>query len=132
MCPEGTGKLTAVQVLKNYTGDDLFLGRPIVDVNQVLSDGDRPIHIACVRGSLDDVRAFLEGGADVNAKGDLGDTPLHHAASRGLLDIMRVLLSHGADPSAKNEFGETPLDVSKLMSKDEATEILQSVKNARS
>jgi ankyrin repeat protein len=134
VCPESSKPLTAAQVLKKYTDDDLplFLSRPIVDVNQAAIDGDRPIHIACVRGNLDDVVALFVGGADVNAAGDLGYTPLHHAASRGHMDIAKVLLNHGADVTAKNEFGQTPIDLARLMSKAEVAELLGSAKKARS
>jgi uncharacterized protein len=113
MCPEKRNRLTAAQVLQKYTDDGLpdFLDRPIQDVNQVGIDGDRPIHVARVRGNFDDVVALIEAGADVNAAGDLGYAPLHLAALRGLLDIVQVLLSHGADVTAKNEFGQTPIDL---------------------
>lgn len=117
MCPENRDRLTAAQVLKKYTDDDLplFMNRPIEDVNQASSDGDRPIHIACVRGNIDDVIALVEGGADVNAAGDLGYTPLHQAASDGNPEIVKVLLRHGADVKARNEFGQTPMDLARDM-----------------
>jgi ankyrin repeat protein len=127
---ENPSKPTAAQVLRKYTEDDLpdFLGSPIEDVNQVGANGDRPIHIACIRGSLEDVDALVEGGADVNVAGDLGYTPLHHAAGDGHLEIVRVLLSHGADVNAKNEFGQTPID----LAKDLCGDVLRSAQKARS
>jgi ankyrin repeat protein len=128
VCPEkNRSRLTAAQVLKKYTEDDLplFLGRPIEDVNQVAADGDRPIHVACVRGSLEDVIALVEAGAEVNAVGDLGYTPLHFAASLGLAEIAEALLSHKADLNAKNEFGETPLDVAKVAGQSRIVEMLE-------
>jgi len=120
-------KPTAAEVLQKYTDDWLpdFCSRPIEDVNQVGTNGDRPIHVACIRGSLDDVLALIEGGADVNAAGDLGYTPLHHAAEDGHLDILKLLLSRGADVSAKNEFGQTPLDVAKIGEQSGAVEVLE-------
>lgn len=127
MCSERTGKLTAAEVLKKYTEDDLpmFLGRAIEDMNQVAADGDRPIHVACVRGDLEDVIALIEAGADVNAAGDLGYTPLHLAASQGLLDIAGVLLKHNADLKSRNEFGQTPLDVAKITEQIEVIRMLE-------
>ena len=115
MGSEKPGKRTVAQVLKKYTEDNLpdFSEVPITDVNQVGSNGDRPIHIACFRGNLEDVIALVEAGADVNAAGDLGFTPLHEATSKGFLEIVKVLLSHGADVDAKNEFGETPIDLAR-------------------
>ena len=106
-------KLTAVEVLRSYTRDSLpfFDNVPITDVNQVGLDGDRPIHVACGRGNLEDVVALVEAGADVNAAGDLGYTPLHVAARQGNREIVNVLLRHGADVNAKNVFGQTPIDL---------------------
>jgi uncharacterized protein len=127
MCPEKRGKLTAAQVLRKYTDDALpeFLARPVQDVNQVGITGDRPIHVECIRGSLDDLIALIEGGAEVNAAGDLGNTPLHIAASRGLLDIVKVLLRHGADITARNDFEQTPIDLARLMERGETAKALE-------
>jgi ankyrin repeat protein len=132
--PKSSTRLTAAQVLQKYTNDTLpeFMDRPIKDVNQVGATGDRPIHVACIRGSLEDVAALLEGGAEVNAAGDLGYTPLHYAASGGHLDVAKILLSHGADVAAQNEFGQTPADVARLIEKREIVEALESEKKARS
>ena len=133
MGSENRTRLTAKQVLQKYTEDDLplFLGRPIEDVNQAAIDGDRPIHIACVRGSFEDVLALIEGGADVSAAGDLGYTPLHLAASRGLVGIAKALLDNGVDVTARNEFEQTPLDVARLMSKSEIIEMLELARKVR-
>jgi len=117
MCSEMRTHRTAAQVLRDYTSDSLpdFCDVAITDVNQIGSNGDRPIHIACIRGALDDVVALLESGAVVNVAGDLGYTPLHHASSDGHYKIVEVLLRHGADVSAKNEFGQTPMDLASDM-----------------
>jgi uncharacterized protein len=113
--------------LQKYTDDWLpdFYPRPIEDVNQVGFNGDRPIHIACIRGSLDHVLALIEGGADINAAGDLGYTALHLAAKDRHLDILKLLLRRGADVNAKNEFGQTALDVAKICEQSRAVEVLE-------
>ena len=110
-------RLTATDVLERYTRDSLpgFGDDPITDINRAGYDGDRPIHVACIRGSLEDVIALIEGGADVNAAGDLGYTPLHQAASDGHYEIVKILLSYGADKTVKNEFGQTPMDLARDM-----------------
>jgi ankyrin repeat protein len=134
MGSEKPGKRTAEQVLQKYTDDRLpeFLARPVQDVNHVGITGDRPIHVACIRGSLDDLIALIEGGADVNAAGDLGCAPLHLAASRGLSALVKVLLVHGADVSAKNEFGQTPIDLARLRERDETAKVLELARTVRS
>lgn len=130
MPSEKPGKRTAEQVLQSYTSDELpdFCAVPIADVNQAGSNGDRPLHIACIRGNMEDVIALVGAGADVNAAGDLGYTPLHHAAGDGYLEIVNVLLSHGADVNAKNEFGQKPID----LAKDRIIGVLKSADTARS
>jgi len=130
MGSEDRTQRTAAQVLQSYTDDDLpdFCDCPITDVNQAGSNGDRPLHIACIRGNLDDVVALVEGGADVNASGDLGYAPLHHAAGDGHLEIVNVLLSHGADVNARNEFGQTPID----LAKDRIGDVLKSAQKGKS
>lgn len=130
MCPENPTRLSAAQVLQKYSNDELpdFYPGPIKDVNQVGHNGDRPIHVACIQGNLEDVVALLEAGAEVNAAGDLGYTPLHHAAGDGHLDIVNALLRHGADVDAKNEFGERPVD----LARDRIIGVLEAAKAARS
>jgi uncharacterized protein len=127
--PKNPTRLAAAEVLQKYTDDGLpDFDRPLEDVNQVGSNGDRPIHVACIRGNLDDVIALVEAGADVNSAGDLGFTPLHHAASDGHLDIVHVLLRYGADVNARNEFAQTPID----LARDRVRETLELAKKASS
>jgi ankyrin repeat protein len=64
---------------------------------------------AAVRGHTESVRALLEKGADVNAKGNTGRTALMEAALEGYTDTVRTLLEKGADVNAKDNMGWTPL-----------------------
>jgi len=57
----------------------------------------------------DTVRALLEKGANVNAKGKDGMTALMNAASADYRDIVHSLLEKGADVNAKDNDGWTPL-----------------------
>jgi ankyrin repeat protein len=75
------------------------------------SPGNRPLDLASYRGDLADVIALVEGGADVNAVGDLGSTPLHEAVEQGRVQIVKFLLEQGAVPKVKNELGKTALDI---------------------
>ena len=64
---------------------------------------------------LDDVRALIEAGADVNAEVD-GNTPLHMAAMVGAFPdrgeaATRLLLAHGADTEKLSACGRSPLHI---------------------
>ena len=60
------------------------------------------------------VVALLEGGADVNARGDGGSNPLLMAAGYGYADIVGILLDHGADPHVQTSNGENALNMAIL------------------
>jgi hypothetical protein len=65
-------RLNAADVLRRYKDEELpeFCEIPLHDVNQAGNFGDRPIHVASIRGSLDEIAALVHGGADVDATGE--------------------------------------------------------------
>jgi ankyrin repeat protein len=81
------------------------IARLLVEKGAVFSD----IHNAVRAGNLEQVRAFLEEGVDVNAKGTLDYTPLHRAVAEGHKEIAELLISRGADVNARNKWDVTPL-----------------------
>ncbi len=119
-------RLTAAGVLQRYSDELLpaFVGMTLNDVNQVGLFHERPLHVACVRGIMEEIEALVEGGADVNATGELGNTPLHEAVGHGRKEVIRFLLERGASRSATNERGETPLDLAKAGVRHEIIELL--------
>ena len=64
-------------------------------------DGMTPLMMAAAAGAVDNVRALLDWGANVNATGERG-TPLIFAVGtdRAGADTIRLLLERGADPNA--------------------------------
>lgn len=78
-----------------------------------------PIHVAALRGSLQEVeRALGRRRCDVNACAFDGTTALHAAAARFPLsayelasgrNVVSLLLAQGADPNAAAKDGRTPL-----------------------
>jgi ankyrin repeat protein len=124
---DSSRRLTAAEVLRRYKDEELpaFLEIPLEDVNEVGHSGDRPLHVASVRGNMDEVAALISAGADVNAPGDLGNTPLHEAVGQGHAEVVKLLLNNGASSSVKNEFGDTPLDIAKLYERDDIVKLLQ-------
>ena len=120
--------LTATEVLRRYKEEELpeFAEVPLGDVNQAGNTGDRPLHVATIRGSLNEMAALIVGGADVNSRGDLGYTPLHNAAGQGHLEAVKFLLENGASPDTKNEFDESAIDIARSQGHDEIVRLLTS------
>ena len=73
---------------------------------------DAPLADAAMRGDVEEVRALLEEGADVDAAHGDGMTGLHWSAERGDEDVARLLLSAGANVDRRTRLGDyTPLHV---------------------
>jgi hypothetical protein len=58
-------------------------------------------------GDVDDVRAAIRAGADINAKDKHGDTPLHSAALLSRVSAVQELLKNGANRTITNARGFT-------------------------
>ncbi len=67
------------------------------------------IHEAAKKGSLEEVKAFLNNGENVDVKDKHGMTPLYYAAVNGHKNVCEYLISQGADVDAGSEFGFFPL-----------------------
>lgn len=64
---------------------------------------------ATKEGNVDQVRANLKEGRDINAADHHGMTPLSAACIRGEVDAVAALIDAGADPKETNPQGRTPL-----------------------
>jgi ankyrin repeat protein len=77
----------------------------------LLSDSAyQPLHAAVGSGRLDQVKQFIEAGADVNGRDGAGSTPLMMAVLAANPQITRFLLSRRADVNARcGQNGSTAL-----------------------
>eukprot|EP00695_Tsukubamonas_globosa_P002165 TRINITY_DN3264_c0_g1_i1.p1 TRINITY_DN3264_c0_g1~~TRINITY_DN3264_c0_g1_i1.p1 ORF type:complete len:242 (+),score=72.44 TRINITY_DN3264_c0_g1_i1:92-817(+) len=73
----------------------------------------RSLRGAVAEGTADEVRALLDGGADVNAAEpgpeEEGLAPIHVAVMWNRLDLVDLLVSRGADMERPTDMGDTPL-----------------------
>lgn len=83
-----------------------LLADPRTQVDAVNADGETPLMLAAVRGSLPAAKALVKRGAAVNRK---GWTPLHYACSGPDNGVAAFLIAEGAELNARSENGTTPL-----------------------
>lgn len=103
-----------LHVTLTAAADIMFLEEQEITVHSKDSEGDTPLHKACVWGDLRAVRVLLEAGARINEQGDMGATPLYFAVMFGFQNVADYLASKGADQNIRSEFGDTPLELSTL------------------
>ncbi|XP_043104351.1 BRCA1-associated RING domain protein 1 [Puntigrus tetrazona] len=72
-------------------------------------NGETPLHLAAVKGDVEEVRKLLAQGADPNLKDNAGWTPLHEACNLGHLGVMEELLRQGALLNTPGYQNDSPL-----------------------
>ena len=87
--------------MDNYE-DFRWYNEPVTEV-QILFDK------AIKRGNTEDVKLFLNQGADPNKLNYYDETSIHWASYGGNTEIVKLLLKNGADPNKANKDGTTPL-----------------------
>lgn len=85
---------------------DSLLASPLLKLDEPNAQGETPLMIAAIRGSLPAVKALVKRGAAVNRP---GWTPLHYACSGPDNGVTAFLISQGAELNARSENGTTPL-----------------------
>ncbi|MEM7125138.1 MAG: ankyrin repeat domain-containing protein [Chloroflexota bacterium] len=105
-----------------------FFFRKGVDVNKKDRNRGWPPIVYVSRGDKGEhpekVKALIDYGADVDARGPKGITALHAAAKAGFARVIKVLLEAGADINATTDTGKTPLDLAIKHKRQAASELL--------
>ncbi|CAM3977870.1 ankyrin repeat domain-containing protein [Roseateles saccharophilus] len=83
-----------------------LLASPQTKIDEPNAQGETPLMIAAIRGSLPAVQALVKRGAAINRD---GWTPLHYACSGPDNGVSAWLIAQGADINARSDNGTTPL-----------------------
>ncbi|CAH2306160.1 BRCA1-associated RING domain 1 [Pelobates cultripes] len=76
--------------------------------------GETMLHLASIKGDLQEVGVLLKNGANPNVKDNAGWTPLHEACNHGHTKVVELLLKHYALVNTAGYQNDTPLhDASK-------------------
>lgn len=74
-------------------------------------------------GNIDEVKASLNAGTDVNTADDDGYSALHAAAENGYLDVVKLLVLQGANVHHKAPY--TALELAEMADQTEIVEYLK-------
>lgn len=92
---------TAGQTVKTLasTSMNISISNAMLALEKKNKKGETPLHAACAKGCLENVKSLLAEGASASTQDHAGWTPLHETATTGMLDMARLLLEAGARPS---------------------------------
>ncbi|KII67819.1 Tonsoku-like protein [Thelohanellus kitauei] len=82
------------------------------NLNKRNSQGETPLHLACIKGNVDQVKKLIDLGADIHSRDYCGWLALHEACNHGYVDIVRILVDQGSyinDQGGVGCNGVTPL-----------------------
>ena len=89
------------------------------------SQSTKTLHQAAKAGDINQVKALLGQGVDINVKDDEGLTPLHHAIKEGHTELARFLIDQDADLKAKEKrWDYTPLHYAIWFNNTDIVEVL--------
>jgi ankyrin repeat protein len=120
--------MQVTEILQRYVDERYpdFIDVVLTDVNQHGAFGNTPLHIASMRGALNEIETLLAAGAKADAEGEMGDRPLHNAAMRGHGPVVKRLLEAGASPEVKDDHGFTPRSLAVSLGHHDVVAIIDS------
>ncbi len=83
-----------------------------------------PLHEATRDGDVEQVRALIDAGADLDEQGDNGETALNTAILEGHVAVAVLLIDRGANIGARNKGGFTALHAAAYVNAVEIAERL--------
>lgn len=106
-----------------------------IEFNAINDDENTPLHYLArapyTKAKETILKAFLNGGADVNAQNTILETPLHMAVWKQNAGMITLLLENGADPKLPNSKGDTPYDWLSLIQNPELTAVFENALKER-
>jgi ankyrin repeat protein len=82
---------------------------PALETKKQPPNNDYSLHHAADKGNLEEVRALVENGTDVNLKNRSNKTPLFFAARNGNLELVKYLIENHANVNVIDKDGEKPI-----------------------
>lgn len=82
-----------------------------IDVTGVTKSGETALYLAVKAGNIDQIKALLDQGLDINKGNDKGVTPFHIACLLGNTAVINLLAEHQADINKSDQLGVTPLHI---------------------
>ena len=80
------------------------------DPNTKDNDGNSPLHVACIKGNFDVIKALISHGADQNSLDSGNDAPITLAVKNGWDEVVLTLIREcGCDPNTKDSHGRSLL-----------------------
>ena len=81
-------------------------------INGLTNDGYTPLHLACIKGHINNVRILLFlKEIDVNINNEKDGTPLHIACKKNDMQIVSILVSFKANLYIKNSKNKLPIEL---------------------
>ena len=81
------------------------------DCNAKDAKGMTPLHVACLKNTMEIAKILAQLKVDVNIQNIYGDTPLHISCANDNPDIVTLLMHRDACVIAQNTNGDTPIHI---------------------